>query len=216
MDRAAAATGEVTGGLGVFGGTFDPIHLGHLIVADEVCALLGLQRVLFVPAQVSPLKTVSSAWFTTEERVAMVRLAIADNPRFALSCVDAQRDGPSFSYQTLRLLREQLEPQAQLHFIMGLDSLEHFHRWRQPQDILRLARLAVVSRPGSRPDWPSLEARLPGIRAATDLIETLQVGISSTEIRRRLQTGQPVRYQLPPAVYSYIAEHPRPLGAAGG
>ncbi|MFH1084854.1 MAG: adenylyltransferase/cytidyltransferase family protein, partial [Chloroflexota bacterium] len=71
--------------IGLFGGTFDPIHLGHLIVADEVCALLGLQRVLFVPAQVSPLKTLGAAWFTTEERVAMVRLAIADNPRCALS-----------------------------------------------------------------------------------------------------------------------------------
>ena len=202
--------------VGVFGGTFDPIHLGHLIVADEACSALGLQRLLFVPARVSPLKTIGGTLFSTDERLEMVRLAVAEDPRFEVSCIDAQRDGPSFTYQTLHLLRQHLGPDALLYFIMGMDSLEHFYQWRRPQDILRLARLAVISRPGAAPDWSRLEVQVPGLRKATDVIETLQIGISSTEIRRRLQNGEPYRYQLPAAVYAYLQAHPRPARLARG
>ena len=201
--------------LGIFGGTFDPIHLGHLIIAQEVRALLGLNKIFFVPARVSPLKALASTLFSAEDRARMVRLAIADNPCFQLSCVDVKREGPSFTLDTLRLFHQRLGPDAQISFIMGMDSLAHFHLWREPQEIMRMARLAVVTRPGAQLDWDALEDHLPGIRDATDLIDTLQIGISSTDIRRRLRQGLPIRYQVPPAVHAFIRDHQEELGLTG-
>jgi len=192
--------------VGVFGGSFDPIHSAHLMVAHEVAHRLVLDSVLFVPAQVSPLKRASDAMFSGSERARLVEIAVADNPCFSLSTVDLDRQGPSFTVDTLALLAREMGPHTRLHFVMGLDSLATFYLWREPQGILDLARLAVVTRPGSHVDWEHLEQRLPGIRERADLVETLEIGISSTDIRSRIRERLPYRYMLPPAVYDAVQE----------
>ncbi|MBM3190748.1 MAG: nicotinate (nicotinamide) nucleotide adenylyltransferase, partial [Chloroflexi bacterium] len=146
--------------LGVLGGTFDPIHIGHLIVAEEARARLGLDRVLFVPANLSPLKA-GSTFFSGEERYHMVRLAIEGNPHFAVSRVDLDRTGPSYTVDTLRAIQAEYGPSVQLYFIIGMDALETFAAWHRPEEIIRLTRLVVVSRPGHGADWATLEAEVP-------------------------------------------------------
>ena len=195
-----------TQAVGVFGGSFDPIHSAHLMVAHEVAHRLVLDSVLFVPAQVSPLKRASDAMFSGQERARMVEIAVADNPCFQLSTVDLDRQPPSFTVDTLSLLARDLGPHTRLHFLMGLDSLATFHLWREPRAILELARLAVVTRPGSHVDWEQLEVRLPGIRERSDLIETLELGISSTDIRSRIRERLPYRYMLPSGVYDAVQD----------
>jgi nicotinate-nucleotide adenylyltransferase len=192
--------------IGVFGGTFDPIHIGHLVIAEEARVRLALAQVLFVPARVSPLK-LPGTFFSAEDRLAMVELAIADNPGFAASRVDLDREGPSFTVDTLRRLREACAPQDQLYFIMGADSVSMLHRWRQATEIIRLARIVAVSRPGFSLDLAALEPGLPGLAAATDLITAVHIGVSSTDLRRRLEEGRPIRYQVPAAVEAYIHAH---------
>ena len=189
--------------LGLFGGTFDPIHIGHLIVAEEARARLRLDRVIFVPARESPLKR-TGTFFSAEDRLRMVELAIEGNLYLQASRADLDRVGPSYSVDTLHALRETYGSGAQFFFVMGLDSLATFGAWHRPEEIVRLARLAVISRPGVELDWGSLEAEISGIREATEIIDTLQIGISSTDIRERLRRGLPIRYQVPAAVEAHI------------
>jgi len=192
--------------LGLLGGTFDPIHIGHLIIAEEARACLGLERVLFVPAKVSPFK-LQSTFAPAEDRLRMVELAIAENPHFGISRVDLERRGPSFTVDTLRALRQEYGPATRLYFILGLDTLAGIRHWRSPEEVIRLARLVAVQRPGFTVDWEALERALPGLRAATEVITTIHLGISSTDIRDRLRQGRPIRYQVPAAVERYIREH---------
>src|SRR5512135_2056238 len=132
--------------LGIMGGTFDPPHFGHLAAAEMARAELGLERVLFVPANRSPWK-MSKLVSTTEQRIEMVRLAIADHAQFELNRVDVDRPAPSYTYETLRLLAAQ-HADAELFFIMGLDSLRDLGNWHRSAEIVRLARLVVCARPG--------------------------------------------------------------------
>jgi nicotinate-nucleotide adenylyltransferase len=192
--------------LGVFGGTFDPIHIGHLILAEEARVRLALDYVLFVPAKVSPLK-LQATFGSARDRLNMVLLATQDNPCFRVSCVDLNRAGPSFTVDTLRAIKEQFGDQTQLFFIMGMDSLCGLRAWRQPQEIIRLTRLIAISRPSFGVDLPSLDRDVPGISQATDVITSLQLGISSTDVRARLHQGLPIRYQVPASVEAYIREH---------
>jgi nicotinate-nucleotide adenylyltransferase len=198
--------------LGVLGGTFDPIHLGHLIVAEEARVLMGLDRVIFVPTQVSPLK-LQGTYATGDERLRMVELAVADNAHFCASRVDLDRPAPSYTVDTLRALQATYGATAQFHFIMGADSLHTFHSWHRPEEIIRLARLIVVSRVGFVLDWETFERDVPGLRAATDVLETLHLGISSTDIRARVRKGWPIHYQVPAAVEAYVREHALYLAA---
>lgn len=208
LTTSGGPTGEGTGvqRLGLLGGTFDPVHIGHLIIAEEARALLALDRVLWVPARVSPFK-LQSTFAPAEDRLRMVELAIADNPYFGISTVDLERQGPSFTVDTLRALRQEYGPETQLFFILGLDSLAGIRHWRQPEEVIRLARLVAVQRPGFTVDWETLERELPGLRAATEVISTINLGISSSDIRDRLRRGWPIRYQVPAAVEHYIREH---------
>ena len=190
--------------LGVFGGTFDPIHYGHLAVAEEMRHALALDRVLFLPAGEPPHKrgwTISPA----ADRVAMTRLAIADNPAFALCLIDVERDGPSFTADTLEELA-QARPEAELFFIMGEDSLVDLPTWRDPARIVRAARLAVAARPGVTADLTDLERQLPGLRERVIRVPTLAIGIAGRDLRRRVAEGRPIRYLTPPAVEAYIRE----------
>jgi nicotinate-nucleotide adenylyltransferase len=190
--------------LGLLGGTFDPPHYGHLAAAQEAAARLPLDRVLFLPARQNPLKR-SAPGSSAEDRCAMVVLAIADNPLFELSRLDIDRPSPSYTADLLRALQRVGQ---HLFFIVGADILPELARWREPDEILRLARLVVVNRPGTAPsDVGALEAVVPGAAERVDLIEMPGLAIASRELRERVRAGLPIRYLTPPSVEHYIAEH---------
>ena len=191
---------------GVLGGTFDPIHYGHLIIAEEARVRLQLTRVLFVPAQNPPHK-LAQPYSPAEHRLRMVELAIASNPAFAVSRVDLDRPGPSFTADMLALLQEELGPTAELYFIMGADSLANLLTWRNPAQVLARARFAVAARPGYHADLAALETQLPGLGARTHILPTPEIGIASHELQQRVREGLPIRYQVPEGVEAYIREH---------
>ncbi|MGE5617733.1 MAG: nicotinate-nucleotide adenylyltransferase [Sphingomonadaceae bacterium] len=193
--------------IGVFGGTFDPIHLGHLVAAQEVLYALRLDRVLFVPAGEPPHKQPGGA-SPTAHRVRMVELAIRGNPRFELSLVDVSRPGRSYTVDTLRILRADMGPEAELFFIIGMDSLAELATWKDPATLISLCRLAVVDRPPYKRVMPSdLEGRLPGISRLVDIVDMPGIDVSATELRRRVAVGAPIKYLVPEAVERYIAEN---------
>jgi len=194
--------GGPTRSIGVLGGTFDPIHHAHLVSAEEAAAALGLDRVLLVPASQSPLKERAAG--SPAERVAMARLAAAGNPLLTVSTVEVDRPPPSYMADTLTLLAEQ-HPGACLWLIVGVDALLDFLEWREPERILDQAGMIVVSSPGYELAVPpSIAARL-GPRAERLVLQPMPLlEISSTDIRRRIAAGQPVRYLLPEAVERYI------------
>ncbi|MBI4491695.1 MAG: nicotinate-nucleotide adenylyltransferase [Chloroflexi bacterium] len=192
--------------VGVLGGSFNPPHLGHLIAAQEAAASLELERVLFVPAGVQPLKR-GERMASAEDRVRMVELAIADNPLFALSRADVDRPGPSFTVDLLALLQRQLGPEVELSFIVGADSLAELARWKDPARLLELCRLVAVPRPGYSPAEP-IGLGLPNTRMRDRLLllPIPSLDISSTELRARVREGRPIRYLVPDAVARYIRE----------
>lgn len=192
--------------VGVLGGTFDPIHLGHLVTAEEVRAQLRLDRVVFVPAGLPPHK-LTEYLLPVEHRLAMVKLAIASNPYFTVSRVDIDRFGPCYTVDTIELLRDEWGGDVELYFIMGSDSLADIVTWYQPERLIRLCRLAVMERPGYRVDVEELERLLPGITSRIHFINSPQLDISSTDIQRRVREGLPIKYQVPEAVEDYIYEH---------
>ncbi len=191
--------------LGILGGTFDPPHFGHLRLADAALRQLQLDRVLFVPAGVQPLRQ-QERHTDPEVRARLVELAIADEPRFALSRLDLDRPGPHYTVDLLALVQQHY-PEAMLWFIMGEDSLGDLLRWREPQRLITLARLAVLQRPGYEPDWPTLLTALPELRARLDWIKRTEIDIAATDIRDRAKNGQSIDHLVPEAVANYIAEH---------
>lgn len=214
MDVERSSGGARPLRIGVLGGTFDPIHNGHLVIAEEARVRLALDQVLFVPARVSPLKLGRRA-AAPRHRCRMIELAIAGNPGFALSRVDLERAGPSYTVDTLRLLKERYKEDTQLYFIMGRDALETILAWRQPAEIIRLCCLVVVSRPGYHVDLERLEKALPGLSASLITLETPELSVSSTDLRARLRRGWPIRYQVPDAVMEYIYKHRLYMEPAG-
>lgn len=193
--------------VGVFGGTFDPIHIGHLAAAQDAASLLSLDRVLFVPNRVPPHKLHQHVT-ETADRVAMVRLAIADNPTFAMSSIELQREGPSYTLDTLRLLQAELGEHVKIRFLVGCDGLRDLHTWHEPDVLLDEFGLVVMERPtGEALDWGVLQERFPRIREQVQVVHVLQLEISSRDIRERVQTGWPIRYYVLPAVCDYIAQH---------
>jgi nicotinate-nucleotide adenylyltransferase len=192
--------------VGVLGGTFDPIHIGHLVAAEEVRAQLRLDRVVFVPAGLPPHK-LTEHLLPVEHRLAMVKLAIASNPYFTVSRVDIDRFGPCYTVDTIELLRDEWGGEVELYFIMGSDSLADILTWHRTERLIRLCRLAVMERPGYRVDVEELERLLPGITSRIHFINSPQLDISSTDIQRRVRQGLPIKYQVPQAVEDYIYEH---------
>src|SRR5581483_11857182 len=195
------------GVVGIFGGTFDPPHLGHLAAAQEALDVAGLDRVLFVPSQQNPLKQ-DGASSSVEHRLAMTALAVADDPRFELSRADIDRPGPSYTVDLLQGLKQALGPGQELAFIAGMDVLYELHRWRDPLRLLDLARLLVIQRPGQETLLPEeVDRRIPGASRRITVILTPGVAISATELRERVAAGRPIRYLVPDAVADYIREH---------
>ena len=193
--------------LGVFGGTFDPIHVGHLLVADEVIARLGLEEVLFVPAGQPWLKEDQDVT-DARHRLCMVELAVASDPRFRVSDMEVKRPGPSYSADTLQELNRALGEGSQLYLIAGMDALDEVARWHQPRRLLELATVVAVPRPGSqRLDRDALDSVQPGASNDVVIMDGPLIGVSSTEIRQRVGQGQSIKYRVPEPVESYIVEH---------
>lgn len=188
--------------LGILGGSFDPIHTGHLIMAEAAREALDLDLVLFVPTAIQPLKQDRSVT-SLEHRATMVDLAIQSNPYFGLSRVDIDRPGPSYTVDTLRLLRQEYS-QAAYWFILGADALHSFPHWRDPEEILTQARLAVVRRPGIMVDIATLSRELPHLQDAIDWIDAPLIDISATDLRRRAANDLSLRYRTPEPVCEYI------------
>jgi nicotinate-nucleotide adenylyltransferase len=192
--------------VGVFGGTFDPIHIGHLVSAEEAWVELELERVVFIPAGLPPHK-LDHVVSPVEHRLAMVELAIVSNPHFAVSRVDIDRFGPCYTVDTIELLRDEWGPGAEIYFIMGSDSLLDILTWRNPRRLIRLCRFAVVSRSGYQVDLNELDALLPGVASRVQMLNAPELAISSTDIQRRVREGLSIKYQVPEAVEAYIYQH---------
>ena len=191
--------------VGILGGTFDPIHVGHLIIAEEAYTQLKLERVLFVPSRV-PWRKAGRELAEERDRLAMVRLAVAGNEAFCVSTVDLEREGPSYSVDTVREVVRELLEETDLYFILGIDALMDLPYWREPGQLAELTRLVAVLRPGYNLAREQLERAIPRARERLVLLEVPEVGISSTEIRRRVVVGQSIRYWVPDAVAAYITE----------
>jgi nicotinate-nucleotide adenylyltransferase len=191
--------------LGVIGGTFDPPHYGHLVLAENGRVQLRLDRVLFVLAGQPPHKP-DRPIAAAHHRLAMVEAAIADRPAFALSRVDLDRPGPHYTVDMLALLRRE-HPGAELFFLIGGDSLAQFLTWRDPAGIVRQARLAVMRRPGWEAGLEALEQAVPAIRGRLAWLDAPVLDIAASDLRRRVRQGLPLRYLVPPAVEAYVREH---------
>jgi nicotinate-nucleotide adenylyltransferase len=200
--------------VGVFGGTFDPIHVGHLAAVEDAADLLGLERVLFVPNRIPPHK-LDRQITAAEDRVAMVELAIADNPLFELSLIEIDHDDLSYTLDTMRALAAE-RPESDLVFLAGSDSLRDLHTWHEPDALLGEFSLAFMQRPGSSLPWPDLESRFPGVRERVELVSVPKLEISSEDIRARVADGRPTRYYLVPDVERYIRTHRLYDWIAGG
>ncbi len=192
--------------LGILGGTFDPVHLGHLIIAEKAMTSLDLDRVLFVPAG-DPWLKAGMDITPRQHRLAMVLAAVADNPKFKVSPSELERFGPSYTVETLEEFQEDYGLQTALYFIIGADALRDFGGWRNPQRVLELCTLAVVGRPAQASlDLTELEAILPGIGQRVALVDDVDIDISATDIRQRVAEGRSIKSLVPPAVEAYIQE----------
>jgi len=191
---------------GIFGGTFDPPHLGHLILAQEACAQLNLKHLLFVLTPVPPHK-LDQPITDSAHRLAMLELAISDNPAFEVSRVELDRPGPHYTADTLRLLAGHF-PTVNLVFLMGGDSLRDLPTWRFAADLVNACHeIGVMRRPGDAIDLSALEEDIPGLQTKLRYVDAPLLEIASSQIRRRIQQGKPFRYYLSPPVYKYILQN---------
>ena len=191
--------------LGILGGTFDPPHIAHLVMADQARSQLNLSRVLVVLAGQPPHK-LGRPVTPLEHRLAMTQLAIADDPSLALSHVEVDRPGPHYTADTLAMLRA-AHPEDELYLLIGSDSLRDLTAWRDPARVIAQARLAVMRRPDAEPDMRALESALPGISARVEWVDAPWLDVSSHDIQRRVRAGLSIRHLVPTAVERYIVEH---------
>jgi len=190
--------------IGVLGSAFNPPHLGHLALAQEALWQLGLEEVVLMPTGEAPHKRIHDDP-GRELRLAMARLAAADDPRFAVSSLEVEREGPSYTYETLQLLaREKGEPE--LVFVMGADAAVGFESWREPRRVIELARLAVARRAGISEADVGATMRGLGAEGRVTMLEMPQFGVSSSAVRERAAAGRPLRYLVPEAVARFIEE----------
>ncbi len=193
--------------IGVMGGTFDPIHNGHLAVAEEVRSRLDLDVTLFMPAG-QPWLKVDNPVSPAEYRVHMVRLAIADKPYLELSTVEIERPGATYTVDTMAELQAQLGAENDLFFILGWGSLAELPQWKEPSRLITMCHLVVVPRPGyPRPDLKALEALIPGLSRRVILMEKPEIDISASEIRDRVVQGLSISHLVPEPVARYIKRH---------
>jgi len=190
--------------IALFGGTFDPVHFGHLRLAEEACEAAGLERVLFVPAHTSPFRR-QEPLSAPRHRLQMTQLAVADNPAFEASDIEIQRGGISYTVDTVASVRA-MYPDAELYLIMGADTLQGFMSWYRPDAIVRECRLLVGVRP--RYDLQAILEHLPdAIRERVLPVPMTPLDIRASDLRHRIRTGRSIRYLTPPNVIEYIQQH---------
>jgi len=193
--------------VGILGGTFDPVHVGHLIIAEEALSRLALDQLLFMPAGQPWLKA-DQALSAAEHRLKMVELAIASNPSLGVSRIEVDRPGPTYTVDTLEQLKRDLGEAAQLYFILGLDALEQFHRWEQPERIIELCELAIATRPGYQNSRILDEqlGRYPKLGSKLNFMSAPVMDISGSSIRLRASQGRSIKYRVPESVERYIKQ----------
>ena len=192
--------------LGLLGGTFDPVHVGHLIVAEALAFRLGIDHVVFLPAAHPPHKsgqTVAPA----ADRLEMIRLSLAGAQGFSVSRVDLKRPGLSYTADMLTEIRARVAPTTELYFLMGMDSFRDFPGWRRPDTIGKLARLGVARRPGVDVAIIDVERQVPETRGRIEIVNVPLIDISSSDIRERVRTERSYRFHVAPAVADYIEAH---------
>ncbi|QED48711.1 nicotinate-nucleotide adenylyltransferase [Cytobacillus dafuensis] len=180
--------------IGILGGTFDPPHLGHLIIANEVLNSFDLNEIWFMPNQEPPHKKKSNS-IKDEDRVKLLKLAISEHPNFKLELIELERSGPSFTYETMKMLKER-HPDKQFYFIIGADMIEYLPKWRNIDQLVEIVQFIGVNRPSysQKSSYPILYAEVPNIE------------ISSSLIRSRLKEGKTIQYMVPESVRNYIKE----------
>lgn len=182
--------------IGLLGGSFDPVHNGHLIVGQVAAETLGLDQLWLVPAREQPFK-VGRHGASADDRAAMLTLALADMPAMRVEPIELSRPGPSYTVETLRALRAR-EPGAEFTLLLGADAAADLPAWREASEIPRLARVVVFARPGSA---------VPALAAISATVRVPALDISATDIRERVRAGRPIRHWVPDAVAGYIASH---------
>jgi nicotinate-nucleotide adenylyltransferase len=189
--------------LGIMGGTFDPIHHGHLVTAEEALWQFRLDEVVFVPTGQPWMKSERAREVTSaEHRYLMVAMATSDNPRFTVSRVEIDREGPTYAVDTLRAMRAERGPEVSLFFITGADAMLEILQWKDPQETLALAHFIAATRPGY--DLAAFERGAPTAHPGVSVMDVPALAISSTDIRERVRDGRPIRYLVPDAVQNYI------------
>ena len=189
--------------IGIFGGTFDPIHTGHMIVAETIMDEFGLDQVVFIPAAVPPHK-LGRQISPARDRYMMTMLATCSNPRFQVSDMEMHRQGPSYSRDTLAQLIEKHGSDAEFYFVVGADSVVSLHTWNRIDELLGMCHFIGASRPGCMPDMSKIRERFGPLAEKIHCLETPELEISSTEIRKRVRQGKTIRYIVPEAVEQYI------------
>jgi nicotinate-nucleotide adenylyltransferase len=190
--------------IGIYGGTFDPVHQGHLVAATEVWSALRLDRLVFMPAGQPPHKR-DLAISEAQHRVRMLELATAGRDHFALSTLDLAPDRPSYTADLLAHIRTAWGAAHELFFVMGEDSLRDFPRWHAPEQVAALAQLAVVTRPNVAVEVEAIVHAVPALAGRVHCIAIPQLDIASHDLRERVATGRPIAYQVPAEVEDYIA-----------
>jgi nicotinate-nucleotide adenylyltransferase len=192
--------------IGILGGTFDPVHYGHLAVAEEARARVPLDIVYMMPARVQPLRQQEQT-SSPEHRAAMLERAILSNPNFTLSRIEFERPGLSYTVETMSALRERHPKHSEFFFVLGMDALADLPKWKEPEQLITLCRLVAIRRPGCDLDPRNLFLQLPLLRDRLIILEGPRLDISSTALRQRVRQGLPIRYQVPDAVAEYIYSH---------
>jgi nicotinate-nucleotide adenylyltransferase len=191
--------------IGILGGTFDPVHNGHLYIANALREALDLERIVWIPAGRPPHKA-GQIVSSDRDRLAMLELALAGSEVDQISTIDIERFGPSYTADTLEILAERFAP-ARLFFLMGEDSLRDLPTWHDPERLLRAAELAVAARPGVDADLVSIARQVPAVHGRVHLVPTKEIAISSSEVRRRVAEHQSIQGFVPAAVAAYIRDH---------
>ena len=190
--------------VGVLGGTFDPLHNGHLQVATAALEQLSLDQILFVPAGRQWLKS-NQYVSTVKDRISMVERGIEENPLFKMSTVDTDRDGPSYTVDTIEIIRKQLGSNAQIFFIVGMDSIVDLPLWHEPKRLINLCFLAAFPRPGiTHKDILNATDKLPELKEKLLVLEGTKINISGTDLRQHVAKGHPIADKVPDAVDEYI------------
>jgi len=193
--------------VGILGGTFDPPHNGHLAIAEAAMDKLGLKKVIFIPSHRTPLKERPDI-SVPRRRWEMLEAAITGRKGFEVSDIELYRPGLSYTIDTLKALRDRLNPSDELFFIMGWDSINELPRWKQAPELVKLCTIVALTRPNTvKPDMKKLERAIPGLKGHYTMLDIPPVDISSTEIRDRVKDGKAIKRLVPAAVEKYIREN---------